>query len=167
MVISEERMRYASLGASVSPGDLSLRPENPGTVPYSSTIPPRNFSSLRRTLMHANSGTNDRDVRHHNAVFFGGSMYNRNLCLTLRSALLLLAVCLSLRCYAQFSASLGGTVEDSTGAIIPKATATLTNLGTQQILTVVTGNTGFYHFSELAPAHYKLVVTAPGFRTST
>ncbi|HXC96426.1 MAG TPA: TonB-dependent receptor [Edaphobacter sp.] len=69
--------------------------------------------------------------------------------------------------YGQFSASLEGTVQDTSGAIIPKATATLTNLGTQQTLTAVTNDTGFYRFGELAPAHYKLVVTATGFKTST
>jgi hypothetical protein len=84
-----------------------------------------------------------------------------------RFALLALAFSLSSFAYAQFSASLAGTVEDASGAIIPKATATLTNLGTQQTQTAITGSTGFYRFSELAAAHYKLIVTAPGFKTST
>ena len=69
--------------------------------------------------------------------------------------------------YGQFSASLEGTVQDASGAIIPKATVTLSNLGTQQTLTAVTNDSGFYRFGELAPAHYKLAVTATGFKTST
>jgi Carboxypeptidase regulatory-like domain len=84
-----------------------------------------------------------------------------------RHALLGLALCLSVPAYGQFSASLEGTVLDASGAIVPKATATLTNLGTQQTLTATTNATGFYRFSELAPAHYKLTVAAPGFKTSS
>jgi hypothetical protein len=76
-------------------------------------------------------------------------------------------VCLSPSLYAQFSASLAGTVEDASGAIIPKATVVLTNLGTQQTQTAISSATGFYRFNELSPAHYKLVITAPGFKTST
>ncbi len=69
--------------------------------------------------------------------------------------------------YAQFSASLEGTVQDTSGAIVPKATVTLTNLGTQQTQIAITSAAGFYRFSELAPAHYKLVVAATGFKNSS
>src|SRR5437879_1591650 len=85
----------------------------------------------------------------------------------LRSAFLFFAFSLSASAYAQFSASLAGTVQDSSGAIIPKATATLTNLGTQQTQTATTNDTGFYRFNELPPGHYKLVVTATGFKAAS
>jgi hypothetical protein len=84
-----------------------------------------------------------------------------------RFILLALAFSLSSSAHAQFSASLAGTVQDSSGAIIPKATATLTNLGTQQTQTAISSDTGFYRFNELPPAHYKLVVTATGFKTAS
>lgn len=85
----------------------------------------------------------------------------------LRSAFLVSALSLSVSAYAQFSASLAGTVQDSSGAIVPKATAILTNLGTQQTQTATTNDTGFYRFNELPPGHYKLVVTATGFKAAS
>ena len=69
--------------------------------------------------------------------------------------------------YAQFNASIAGSVQDPTGAIIPGASITLTNLGTQQTQTFKTGNDGFFRFNELAPAHYKLTVAADGFKSAT
>lgn len=94
-------------------------------------------------------------------------MSTKDFNVTIRFALLTFVICLSASAFAQFSASLAGTVQDSSGAIVPKATATLTNLGTHQNQTATTSDTGFYRFNELAPAHYKLVVTATGFKTST
>ncbi len=69
--------------------------------------------------------------------------------------------------HAQFGASLSGTVADSTGAIIPGATVTLTNLGSEQTQTATSSGEGAYRFSELPPGHYKLVVAATGFKGST
>jgi hypothetical protein len=65
--------------------------------------------------------------------------------------------------HAQFSASLAGTVTDSSGAVIPNATVTLTNPanGTQRV-TTANGN-GYYNFSELGPGTYSVKVTAKGF----
>jgi hypothetical protein len=86
---------------------------------------------------------------------------------SLRLTLLAFALGLPSFSFAQFHASLAGTVEDSSGAVVPKATVTLTNLGSQQTQTTTASDTGFYRFSELAAAHYQLVVTATGFKTST
>lgn len=83
-----------------------------------------------------------------------------------RFTLLVLAFFPPSSVYAQFSASLAGTVQDTSGAIVPKATVTLTNLGTQQTQTATTSDTGFYRFNELPPAYYKLMVTATGFKTA-
>src|SRR5580704_3516483 len=66
--------------------------------------------------------------------------------------------------HAQFGSSLSGTVLDSSGAAISHATVTLTNTGTQQTQTSTTNVTGSYHFGELAPGQYSLVVTASGFK---
>ena len=65
--------------------------------------------------------------------------------------------------WGQFGASLSGTVQDPSGGVISGATVTLTNAATQQVKTAVTGDTGAYSFSELAPAKYDLAVTASGF----
>jgi len=66
---------------------------------------------------------------------------------------------------AQFNASLSGTVTDTTGAIIPGATVTLTNPATQAVRTSTSGTQGTYQFSELPPGNYSLNATANGFQT--
>ncbi|HEY0307636.1 MAG TPA: carboxypeptidase regulatory-like domain-containing protein, partial [Acidobacteriaceae bacterium] len=77
------------------------------------------------------------------------------------------ALCLCSTALAQFNASLSGTVQDSTGAVVANATVTLVNLGTNQTQTTVTPNTGFYRFGQLPPGHYKLTATAAGFKGYT
>ena len=81
-------------------------------------------------------------------------------------ALLLLLIS-ALPVHAQFGASLAGTVLDQTGAAIPEATVTLTDTATQAIQVSTTNDTGAYHFSELAPGQYSLVVAAAGFKTNS
>ncbi|MGB6746323.1 MAG: TonB-dependent receptor, partial [Terracidiphilus sp.] len=81
-------------------------------------------------------------------------------------ALLLLFI-FAVPAHAQFGASLAGTVLDQTGAAISQATVTLTNEGTQEIQTSTTNDTGAYHFNELAPGQYSVVVAAAGFKTNT
>jgi Carboxypeptidase regulatory-like domain/TonB dependent receptor len=66
--------------------------------------------------------------------------------------------------HAQFGSSLAGTVLDPTGAAIPGASVVLTNSGTQQTQTVITNDTGFYRFGELAPGKYSIEATANGFK---
>jgi hypothetical protein len=66
--------------------------------------------------------------------------------------------------FAQFGASLGGTVLDPSGAAIPNATVTLINAGTQQTRVKTTNETGYYVFNELSPGTYSLDVKAAGFK---
>src|SRR5277367_1520257 len=75
---------------------------------------------------------------------------------------LLFLVCHSLS-FTQATTSLGGRVTDSSGAIIPNATATLTSLATGVARVNTTSSSGEYQFSQLAPGRYTLLVTAPGF----
>ena len=65
--------------------------------------------------------------------------------------------------FAQATTSLGGRVTDSSGAIIPDATVTLTMTTTGLARVNRTGSSGEYQFSQLAPGRYTLLVTAPGF----
>ena len=51
-----------------------------------------------------------------------------------------------------------GTVADSSGAIIPRVSLTLTNLGTTAKLTTESDNTGLYQFLNLPPGNYRAVV---------
>lgn len=64
---------------------------------------------------------------------------------------------------AQFRASIQGLVTDSSGAIIPGATVTLTDLETNQVRTATSNASGVYTFNALAPDHYSIVVTRDGF----
>jgi len=79
-------------------------------------------------------------------------------------ALLLLA---GVSARAQFSASLSGTVTDSTQAVIPGATVTITNDGTQATQKAISGDAGTYQFNELPPGIYTVSVAAKGFQQNT
>ena len=60
-----------------------------------------------------------------------------------------------------------GTVTDSTGAAVPGATVTLTNLGTDLTRTMVSDAAGEFTAPQLPTGKYKLVVELPGFKTVT
>jgi hypothetical protein len=63
------------------------------------------------------------------------------------------------------SATLRGTVKDPQGAIINKATVTVTNDRTKDERKTVTSDEGGYVFAALTPGEYTLRVEAPGFKT--
>jgi hypothetical protein len=68
--------------------------------------------------------------------------------------------------YAQASTASGalqGTVSDPTGAILPGAVVTVTNLGTTSAKTFTADSAGFYSSGSLAPGQYKVSVSASGF----
>ncbi|NWF84500.1 MAG: carboxypeptidase regulatory-like domain-containing protein [Bryobacteraceae bacterium] len=67
-------------------------------------------------------------------------------------------------CAQTFFGSVVGTVTDPTGAAIPQATVTLTNLGTSDRRTMQTDADGGYQFVNLTPGQYRLEVEKPGFR---
>jgi hypothetical protein len=69
--------------------------------------------------------------------------------------------------FGQFGASLQGTVEDSSGNVVPGASVTINNNNTQQTQTQTTGDTGYYRFSELAPGSYNVDITAPNYKKAT
>jgi hypothetical protein len=56
-----------------------------------------------------------------------------------------------------------GTITDPTGAVVPKATVTITNLGTNATQTVTTGDDGSYRFPLVPPGAYTIVVKAANF----
>jgi hypothetical protein len=65
---------------------------------------------------------------------------------------------------AQFRASLRGTVTDSSGAVVPGATVTLVDKGTNKTLTSTTDDNGIYIFNALPAAPYQLTVERQGFQ---
>lgn len=72
--------------------------------------------------------------------------------------------------FAQSQASTGqisGVVADSTGAVVPNATVTLTNESTNQSQTLNTGNDGTYRFIALQPGKYNLKASGANFGEQT
>ena len=65
--------------------------------------------------------------------------------------------------FAQSTATLAGTVTDPTGAVLPGATVTLRNVGTDAERRIVSDSAGQYVLPSLPPGDYSLNVTASGF----
>ncbi|HYR87127.1 MAG TPA: TonB-dependent receptor [Terriglobia bacterium] len=70
-------------------------------------------------------------------------------------------------CSQTINATLGGTVGDATGALIPGVTITATNTGTGIVNTLVTNESGAYNFASLQPGTYKVTAELPGFQTQS
>ena len=62
------------------------------------------------------------------------------------------------------NASVGGTVNDPSGAVIPNAEVTLKSLATGTISKVTTNESGLFRFPNLQAGAYELSVSATGFR---
>ncbi len=62
--------------------------------------------------------------------------------------------------------SIQGTVSDATGAVIPEATVTVTNLATSVKVSTKSSAIGFYQVPGLFTGSYTVAVTAPGMKTS-
>jgi Carboxypeptidase regulatory-like domain len=61
-------------------------------------------------------------------------------------------------------ASIRGTVEDSTGAVIRGATVTATNTETGVVTTVTSGSAGEFVFPQLQIGHYQVEITSSGYK---
>jgi hypothetical protein len=71
---------------------------------------------------------------------------------------------------AQAQADLGsisGIVTDASGAVVPRAQVTVTNVETGAIRTSETGANGGYSVSQLVPGKYSVSISGPGFETAT
>lgn len=62
--------------------------------------------------------------------------------------------------------AISGTISDASGGLIPGATVTITNVGTNQSIKVTTSKDGYYTVSSLDPVTYRVMVEAGGFKTS-
>src|SRR3954447_23276855 len=65
------------------------------------------------------------------------------------------------------SGTIQGTVTDPTGAVVPAATVTATNVATGVQTPRSTTAAGLYVLSPLPPGQYNLQVTASGFQPQT
>jgi hypothetical protein len=87
----------------------------------------------------------------------------RNVIVIIAAGLLLLTQ--PMNTFAQVNASVGGTVSDSTGALIPGVEVTAVNVNTGISATRLTNEAGAYNFASLQPGTYRVTVSLPGFQT--
>lgn len=78
-----------------------------------------------------------------------------------------LALLLAGPALAQSTGRVEGIVADATGASVPGASVTATNLGTNLAKTVVTDSTGGYVLTPLSVGSYQVKVEMPGFKEQT
>src|SRR5262245_48606584 len=67
----------------------------------------------------------------------------------------------------QFTATLRGTVLDTSGAVIPKAEVSIANTATNETRVVLTDANGAYVVPQLKPGTYRITVKKEAFRTAT
>src|SRR5260370_30124105 len=63
------------------------------------------------------------------------------------------------------SATLGGTVVDMSGALVPRAKVEIRNTATNQVSRVASDAKGEFTAPNLAPGAYEVIVSKDGFRT--
>jgi hypothetical protein len=65
------------------------------------------------------------------------------------------------------NATLLGTVTDPSGAVVPNAKVTITEVTTNTTRTSQTNESGYYFFAEVPPGSYSVTVEATGFKMET
>ena len=63
--------------------------------------------------------------------------------------------------------TISGTITDSTGAVVPGAAITITNVATDLAHSVTSNGTGFYAQEALPPGDYSVAIKAEGFNSET
>src|SRR5260370_16015760 len=95
----------------------------------------------------------------YSAKFFNGALISR-----IAVALLFFAMA-AVSANAQVQNGIfTGTVIDPQGAAVAGADVAITNIGTNETITVKTGGEGLYRGPELPVGNYKFIVTATGFK---
>src|ERR1022692_4676270 len=85
----------------------------------------------------------------------GGISMNRYVAMLALSAVSL--------CAQTNRGAISGTVSDQTQAVVPGATVTITNAGTNEVRKLTTSQSGAYSASDLEPVVYRVEVEAAGF----
>src|SRR5579875_3083277 len=114
--------------------------------------------ALQKQFSHRTSS--DRELAKDLEVIMG--MYKRMWIM-----LLILCIAGAGVAYAQFSGAIEGTIQDPTGAVVPRAKITLSNLATGVTAVTQTNASGYYRFPSLGPGSYKVTAQAPGFSVVT
>lgn len=84
------------------------------------------------------------------------------------TGLVLVALCLislNMRAQTAGEGTIAGTVKDSTGAVVPGATVTATNVATNVTVVRTTTSAGVYTIAPVLPGTYSVQVEAKGFKT--
>ncbi len=81
--------------------------------------------------------------------------------------LFLLSLCPVAMLAQNATTSLRGSVKDSSGAVLPKATITLLNQATGRTISTKATASGEYQFLQIPPAKYVITVAADGFGQQT
>src|ERR1700683_4623647 len=90
-------------------------------------------------------------------------MKSANRSVWLAVAMLLFIFPVSMMGQTASTGALTGTVTDSTGAVVPNATVTVTSVDSGQVRTAMTDSSGSYKFSLLSPGNYQVKFEASGF----
>lgn len=77
--------------------------------------------------------------------------------------LLIAFLFMSVHAFGQTTATITGTVSDSTGAVLPGVEITVTNTGTGQVRNLITNEVGRYYVPALNPGSYTVSATLTGF----
>ena len=67
--------------------------------------------------------------------------------------------------FAQTGGLINGETRDPSGALIPNASVTVTNIATGVARSTITNTSGIYSFPDLTPGVYEVKVAVPGFDT--
>src|SRR3974390_2126449 len=67
--------------------------------------------------------------------------------------------------YAQTAGAITGQVTDPSGALVPSASVTVTNIATNVVRSTESNSAGLYNFPDLPPGMYSVKVVAAGFAT--
>src|SRR5215471_12367123 len=79
-----------------------------------------------------------------------------------------LCVCFAVQTFAQSSnARLSGTVNDTSGAVLPGVEVKATNNATGVVATAISNDAGAYNFASLLPGTYTISASLPAFQTQT
>jgi len=101
-------------------------------------------------------------TEHFGITVFQGAHMRRSV-----TAAALMYLLFSLNAFSQSTnATMGGTVQDTTGAIIPGVTVAATNTGTGIVTTVLSNDAGAYQFASLQPGTYEIKAELAGFQTA-
>src|SRR2546425_584543 len=94
-------------------------------------------------------------------------LFGRNMGVVLSAvAILVISIFSASQAYTQVAgATVSGTVTDPSGAVIPNAQVSITDVATGVTRNVTTGGAGFYTAPNLLPGTYEIRITAPGFST--